>query len=320
MKKLKYCAIIILLMLCVKCGKDEPAQPEETETPEQKEQMLIDSKVILTINDKQFTNKDFKEYVKGRHADLKFVESNLRVASRVFDTFVEHRTVMYVVDRENIPVVKKEIDSYLRDRHLPLDMVDDQTVIDTVKAQKYLDLKLYKDIDVTDAEIREYYNRNLDQYRRSSEVLLHEIVVKERDNAYEILKALNKKPEDFAEIAKKESISRDAKNGGQMGYYEKGTLPKDMEEVVFALELNTISPVVNSPYGYHIFKVTKKKKERLLFLEKVTDDIKSKLLSDKLRWAYEDFFSQLKRQLKITIKYPALYFTYQSIEEGEQND
>lgn len=319
MKKIKYYPIILVLMLCINCGKDGPTSTEETETPQQKEQMLIDGKVILTINDKQFSNNDVKQYIKSRHSDLKLIESNPRIASRIFDTFVEHKMVMYMVDLESIPVVRSEIDSYLRDRHLSLDMIDDQTVIDGVKAQKYLDLKLYKDIDVTDAEIREYYNKNIDQYRRSSEVLLHEIVVKERDKAYEILKALNKSPESFAQIAIKESISRDAKNGGQMGYYEKGTLPKDMEDVVFALDLNRISPVVDSPYGYHIFKITKVKKERLLFLEKVKDDIKNKLLSDKLRWAYEDFLSQLKKQLKVTIKYPALYFTYQAI-EGEQND
>ena len=319
MKKLKYYAIIFVLMLCFNCGKDGSAPTEQTETPEQKERMLIDGKVILTINNKQFTNKDVKEYIKSRHSDLKIIESNPRVASRIFNTFVEHKMVMYMVGLEDIPVVRSEIDSYLRDRHLSLEMIEDQTVIDGVKAQKYLDLKLYKDIDVTDAEIREYYNKNLDQYRRSSEVLLHEIVVKERDKAYEILKALNKSPESFAEIAKKESISRYAKNGGQMGYFEKGTLPKDMEDVVFALDRHTISPVVDSPYGYHIFKVTKIKTERLLFLEKVKDDIKNKLLSDKLRWAYEDFLSQLKKQLKVTIKYPALYFTYQTI-EGEQND
>lgn len=319
MKKLKYVSIILALMLCVDCGKDGSAPPEKTEAQEQKAQMQIDGKVILTINDKQFTNKDLKEYIKSRHSELKLIESNLRVASRVFDTFVEHQMVMFMVGLEDIPVLPSEIDAYLRERHLPLDMIKDQTVIDGVKAQKYLDLKLYKDIDVTDAEIREYYNKNLEQYRRSSEVLLHEIVVKDRDKAYEILKTLNKSPESFAEIAQKESISRDAKNGGQMGYFEKGTLPKDMEDVVFALELDTISPVFNSPYGYHIFKVSKKKSERLLFLEKVTDDIKNKLLSDKLRWAYEDFLSQLRKQLKITIKYPALYFTYQSL-EGEQNE
>jgi len=60
MKNLKYVSIILVLVLCVNCGKDESAPPAKTETPEKKEQMQIDGKVILTINDKQFTNKDFK--------------------------------------------------------------------------------------------------------------------------------------------------------------------------------------------------------------------------------------------------------------------
>lgn len=321
MKNAKFILIIIGLMLCIACGKEATPPPEKTETTVQPAAAKLpnETKVILVVNEKQYTNRQLKDFIDSRYPDASFVDSNPRITSRLFDTFIEHKMVMYMVDREDIPVAQTEIDSYLRERHLPLNLIDDLMVKESVKAQKYLYIKLYKSIDVSDAEIREYYNKNQDEYRKSSEVFLHQIVVKDSARAYEIHKELSDSPQLFGQIAEDESIARDAKNGGQMGYFEKGTLPKDMEDVVFALSLNQISPVVKSPYGYHIFKVSKIKTERILYLDTVKDKIKNNLLSDKLRWAYEDFLSQLKSQLNIEIKYPSLYFTYHPI-KGEQNE
>lgn len=321
MKNVKYILIILGLVLSIACGKEaSPPPPEKTETPvQQQEKLPNETKVILVINEKQYTNRQLKDFIDSRYPDASFVNSNPRITSRLFDTFVEHKMVMYIVDREEIPVTPVEINEYLKERHLPLNLIEDQMVKESVKAQKFLNLKLYKDIDVTDAEIREYYNKNQDEYRKSSEVFLHQIVVKDSARAYEIHQQLMSSPQSFAQIAEAESIARDAKNGGQMGYFEKGTLPRDMEDVVFALSINQISPVVKSPYGYHIFKVSKIKTERLLYLDSVKDKIKNSLLSDKLRWAYEDFLTQLKSQLNIEIKYPSLYFTYHPI-RGEQNE
>jgi parvulin-like peptidyl-prolyl isomerase len=225
-----------------------------------------------------------------------------------------------MVDQEEIPLDREEIEKYLKDKHLSLKSADDPSVIDNIRSQKYLYFKLYKDIDVTDAEIRKHYNNNLHKYRRAAEVYLHQIVVNDKQKALEIRNRLLNSPAKFAEIARAESIARDKDQGGEMGYFQKGILPEDMERVVFALALNTISPVVESPYGFHIFKITKAKKERLLFLSTVKNDIKNELLSDKIRWAYEDFLSQLRTQLDIQIFHQALYFVYQPTKGDENNE
>lgn len=307
-----------MILLCLNCGRDA-SETEKSGEALKPAETPIEEKVILTINLNKFTNKDLKEFIKSRHPDLSFNALNPKLASRIFDTFIEHKMVMDQVEQARIPLDEVEIDNYLRGKRLPLNKADEPAVSESIKAQKYLYFTLYKDIDVTDAEIRQYYNRNMNDYRKSSEVFIHQIVVKDRDKAVEIHENLLKSPGKFAEIAEKQSISLEAKNGGRMGYFEKGTLPKDMEDVVFALDLHKISPVVKSPYGYHIFKVTKTKKERLLFLERVKDEIKNKLLSDKLRWAYEDYLTRLKKELDIKVKYQSLFFTYQPV-KGEQND
>ena len=62
---------------------------------------------------------------------------------------------------------------------------------------------------------------------------------------------------DFAALARKlSSDSGTAENGGDLGFVESGTLPKELEQAVSALEVGSITGPVLTNYGYHIAKLT----------------------------------------------------------------
>jgi peptidyl-prolyl cis-trans isomerase C/foldase protein PrsA len=106
-----------------------------------------------------------------------------------------------------------------------------------------------------------------------------------------------------------------------MGLFEKGMLPKEMEDVVFSLKVNEISPIVESPYGFHLFKITQKKKARMLLLTDVKDEIKNKMLSARLEAAYQDFLTGLKTEVPVQLNYDNLYFPYIKSDSGvSQNE
>ncbi len=44
-----------------------------------------------------------------------------------------------------------------------------------------------------------------------------------------------------------------------MGYIKRGFMPKEFDSVAFAAEVNAVSEVVESKFGYHIVKVFDKK-------------------------------------------------------------
>jgi peptidyl-prolyl cis-trans isomerase SurA len=62
--------------------------------------------------------------------------------------------------------------------------------------------------------------------------------------------------EKFAKVAAEVSDDpRSAQNGGDLGFFTRGTLDTELEDVVFGLKLGEVSPPVRSPFGWHIVEV-----------------------------------------------------------------
>jgi len=317
--------VLIAIMMFFFCNKEAPKKELNKKTDTETAEKNIGKKVVLEINQMKFTNDDFKLFLQIHYGDTstkKEGESGKsieRILSRLFDSFIEHKTILYIANQYNIPIDSDELNQYIEGLNIPEGNLDKASIIEAIQVQKFLYNQVYDAIGVSDKEIRDYYNQNLEEFRKKPEVFLYQILTKDKETALRIRGRLDNNPQQFEEIARKESISIEAPKGGLMGYFEEGTLPKDMEQVVFSLQPNSISPVVESSYGFHIFKVTQKKRGRLLYIDKVKDEIKQKLTAKKLRAAYEEFLAKASQDLAIKANYDDLYFNYQKI-EGDKED
>jgi len=282
----------------------------------------VEKKVILTLGNVSLTNRDLKNFISLQYSDIMGKERNNKLLSRLFDLFCEQQVILFKANQEGVQVGDDEITSYLNEiqtrRHDQA--IDEETARSVLKVQKYLLAGAYKDIDVSDAEVAQYYETHLGDFQKTEEIELFQIMVSDREKLLMIRSELLNKPSRFEEIARKESIAPEAASGGAMGFFEKGILPKEMEEVVFSLKVNEISPIVESPYGFHLFKVIRKRKSRMQLLAAVKDEIKSKLLSAKLNAAYGGFLNGLKTEISVKVHSSNLYFPYINSESGVNNN
>ena len=77
------------------------------------------------------------------------------------------------------------------------------------------------------------------------------------------IQELIRRGEDFGELAKRYSEDPgSARNGGELGFVEKGTLFQSFEEVAFQLEPNEVSDVVETPVGFHLIQMIEKRGEK----------------------------------------------------------
>ena len=90
--------------------------------------------------------------------------------------------------------------------------------------------------------------------------------------------------EDFAALA--EEYSQDtgtASNGGDLGFFGRGRMVKPFEEAAFDMEVEQVSDLVETTFGFHIIKVDAIQPERIKPLEEVTDTVTEELLERKSR-------------------------------------
>jgi foldase protein PrsA len=88
----------------------------------------------------------------------------------------------------------------------------------------------------------------------SNKIKCSHILVEKQSQALAILDRI-KNGEKFGKLAK--DLSTDtgsAKRDGNLGYFTKGKMVKQFEEVAFKLQIGQVSEPVKSEFGYHIIK------------------------------------------------------------------
>ncbi len=126
-----------------------------------------------------------------------------------------------------------------------------------------------KNLVASEQDLRTYYEQNATRLAAKEERRASHILVaagkdasaadrqKARTRAQELLAAVQKAPESFAEVAKKNSQDPgSAANGGDLDFFARGAMVKPFEEAAFTMKKGDLSGVVESDFGFHIIKLT----------------------------------------------------------------
>jgi hypothetical protein len=154
-------------------------------------------------------------------------------------------------------------------------------------------------------EIAAYYKKNRDQFR-TPELCWAKHVVKNVDDHHDeesaraaIEEALGeiKNGAPFEEVADKHSDC--AGNGGDLGWFPRGEMVEDFEEIVFRLPIGGMSDIFRSDFGFHIAKVYGRKPEGVRPVADVREEIVSVLNQERQQKALEDYLDALRANADI---------------------
>jgi len=166
--------------------------------------------------------------------------------------------------------------------------------------QKLFREQVYPRVAVTEEEIRVYYEAHPGDFQQPEEVRAAQIVVKTAPEARTIEQQL-RAGKDFGEMARKYSLSPDAKAGGDLGFFARGQMPRQFDDVAFRLKVNQISSVVSTNYGFHIFRLLAKRPARKKPLSEVKGQIEQKLVGEKREQAQAEYVKMLRDKAVIKV-------------------
>ena len=205
-----------------------------------------------------------------------------------------------------------------------------EDLVEGVKLKKLIEtIKVSK---ISDADAKKFYNANVDKFKypdkvRASHILISanrdeiaQILQKENKNITE--EELNKKINDEVKLKKEkaqkilaqlktdksqfEKLAREnsddiasAKQGGDLGFFAKEEMVEPFAVVAFKQKPNTISEIVETPYGYHIIMVTDRASAGVEPYEKVKEEIKSYLTNAQQVEILQKYIESLRQKAQI---------------------
>jgi len=279
--------------------------------------------IILRVEDIIYFNADFVRFLKLSLGDEYDTLSTLSL-SRLVDDFVEEKLLL--ADARNQEIVltweeKKEFlakhssDSTLEGESWPLEEEWAELLFEQLLVEKYM-YDLVKDIQVGTEEVQEYYSEHKREFLLPERVKVSQILLPNEEKAVEILENLkDNDPENFRRLAKTQSVGVEASRGGEMGVFAIGQLPDEIEKAIFALKEGEVSPVLESSYGFHIFRLDSRYEPELISPDQASTSIEMKILSQKVKNRISQHIKNLKNSLEWEFYKQNLYFPYQRISD-----
>lgn len=149
----------------------------------------------------------------------------------------------------------------------------------------------------------EEFNEGLDDLEM---VRASHILVETEEEAKEVAELLEEEPSRFGMLASERSTCSSAENEGDLGYFEFGDMVPEFSKAAFDLEVDEISDIVESDFGYHVILLTDKGKLADLRAEDSMDpSLEKKVLNLSFQAVGEKIGALLSEQLEAT---PITYY------------
>ena len=311
---------LVGLLGAAACGRDDGQGPVSRVAG------LIQAKKpgrpILRVEKSEFTNGDFRAYLEEMGVEAKGLPAES--LSRLYDRFVDEKILLEAARERGIVLSEDEkkeslarlaVDAISANESGPSDNVPPQGLFDRLLVEKYTFL-VVRDVRVDADEVHAYYEQHKKDFLLRERVQVSQILVDTEEKAVSVLRRLERTGEpEFRAIAAAESLGPESVKKGVMGVFQPGDLPEDMERVIFALDEGRTSRIVESSYGFHIFRLDRKFPPALQTESEAAPEIQKRIMAQKMKDVLAAHLEGLKDTLSWTALSENLFFTYQRLDE-----
>lgn len=251
---------------------------------------LASDEVIATVNDEPITGRELKvlAFTAGGMMDsTKTASFNLRLLDQMIDrkVFAQEAAAAGVAVADSVVanVLNQFSQQFGGDTQVDQMLAPMGIVRDDVRAaiqrdltiRKYVDENIAPSIAIAEGDARAFYDQNLQMFAGQDSVNCQHIILLSDEHATEpqlaatraridLIRQRALDGDNFSALAREFSQDNAAQNGGNLGWFARGTMVKPFDDAAFALKVNQISPVVQTQFGFHVIKCIGKKPARTI--------------------------------------------------------
>ncbi|RVU55193.1 peptidylprolyl isomerase [Anaerosphaera multitolerans] len=247
----------------------------------------MENKVLAVVNGKEITTEDYNFFLETLNPQVRAYFTSNGKESEIVNELI-YQELLYLDAIENNLDSNKEFLEVLNKTKASL-------------LKTYALGKLLEDVNVSEEEVEEFYNSNVDKFKTTKSVNASHILVDNEKLAEEILEKLNN-GENFEELASQYSTCPSKEKGGNLGTFNPGQMVPEFDNAVFSMEEDEISKVVKTQFGYHIIKVNEINEPEVQSFEEVKDEISNELKRIREQNLYLKKMEELSKKYEVEIK------------------
>jgi hypothetical protein len=161
--------------------------------------------------------------------------------------------------------------------------------------------------EVTHRQMLDYYHKNIADYQFNTKARWQQLSILYKNHpqqeAYRLVCEMGNQVLNGAaldEVAKQLSEDLKAKNGGNYDWVEPGNLvSKQLDQAIFNLPVNRMSPVISDEKGVHIIRVVERTVAGKQAFVEVQNDIKDQLRIIRRNEAVQKYIAKVKLQVPV---------------------
>lgn len=163
--------------------------------------------------------------------------------------------------------------------------LDENTLREKIQNELYIKTYVQKNFplsnDIPLDKLHEVYLENREAFTTQEMVKASHILIRGCDSDCHSriaeIRSRIKSPQDFEKEARICSECPSACQAGDLGYFPRGKMVKEFEDMAFSLAVEEISPPVKTQFGYHLIMVTEHRKSKITSFEEVRDALSQRV-------------------------------------------
>jgi len=254
-------------------------------------------------------------------------QAKQHIRRQIVERFIAQRLLIDEAARKEIAVTQEETDEALSElkSSLPEGVTVEEALsrsgvtmerfsadlANDLKVRKLVDERVGSLPDVKEEEIREFFDSQSENFTTPESVHARHVLLQCDEGEDEALRLEKKKKADelrtqlvegadFAKVAGEHSDCPSKKEGGDLGTFPRGQMVKAFEDAAFSQATNTIGPVVETPFGFHIIQVLAHNEGGTRSFDEVKEDIGKFLDNRRKQEAVTAYIDELRGKATIT--------------------
>ncbi len=304
----------------------------------QGEQRQLLDQVVAIVNDDPITQseldvtmrpiyEDYKSQYKGEALMEALTDARRKLLNQMIEDKLVYQEAKNQKIEPDIDQVDKQLDDLKAKFKSETDMEDMlakegmslSAMRERLERQSVIqhlhEMEVRAKVVVSPLEVEQFYQEHSDEFSSDETIRVRSITVKKNEDAREKgltdetaktkIENLRKRAlagQDFDSLAVQFSEDTSAKNGGLSEWIKQGEMIPEIDHIIFGLKKGQMSEVIETPMGYHVFRIEEKKDKYKKSFNEAREIIYARIFREKSMKRFQEWLVELKRNAYVSIR------------------